>query len=88
LPRLCGQRGSLASSRAIDLEAEERARQHLADSEDADIMEMEMESSEKLVEKRKMEILEDIFSQLTAGGTQADAENTSPTVEDVRVLEA
>ncbi|KAJ7279044.1 hypothetical protein C8J57DRAFT_1059386, partial [Mycena rebaudengoi] len=71
-----------------DLEAEEHARQHLADSEDADIMEMEMEGSEKLAEKLKMEILEDIFSQLTAGGTQADAENTRPTVEDVRVLEA
>jgi hypothetical protein len=68
-----------------DLEAEEHARQHLADSEDADIMEMEMEGSENLAEKRKMEKLEDMFSQLAAG---AGAEKTRPTVDDVRVLEA
>ncbi|KAF8183785.1 hypothetical protein K438DRAFT_1599416 [Mycena galopus ATCC 62051] len=65
-----------------DLEAEEHALQHLADSDDP------MDENEELTEKRKMEGLEDMLSRLTAGAANADVGNkTRPTMDDVRVLE-
>ncbi|KAJ6526577.1 hypothetical protein DFH09DRAFT_1187530 [Mycena vulgaris] len=66
-----------------DLEAEEHALQHLADSEDPG-----MDENEELSEKRKMEGLEDMLSRLTAGAPNPDTDKTRPTIEDVRILES
>jgi hypothetical protein len=64
-----------------DLEAEEHAREHLADSDDP------MDENEELSDKRKMEGLEDMLSRLTAGAANPDLADTRPTLDDVRILE-
>lgn len=65
-----------------DLEAEEHARQHLADEDSG------MDENEELNDKRKMEGLEDMLSRLTAGAASPEmTDKTRPTMEDVRVLE-
>ncbi|KAJ7875383.1 hypothetical protein B0H14DRAFT_64261 [Mycena olivaceomarginata] len=65
-----------------DLEAEEHALEHLADSDDA------MDENEELSDKRKMEGLEDMLSRLTAGAANPDVGDKSrPTMDDVRILE-
>ncbi|KAJ7145821.1 hypothetical protein C8R44DRAFT_755964 [Mycena epipterygia] len=67
-----------------DLEAEEHALQHLADSEDPG-----MDENEEISEKRNMERLEDMLSRLTAGATNPEtADKTRPTIDDVRILES
>ncbi|KAJ7482258.1 hypothetical protein B0H11DRAFT_1724055 [Mycena galericulata] len=66
-----------------DIEAEEHARQHLADEDD----DLGMDENEELSEKRKMEGLEDMLSRLTAGATNSEmADKTRPTMDDVCVL--
>ncbi|KAJ7682905.1 hypothetical protein B0H17DRAFT_1075346 [Mycena rosella] len=68
-----------------DLEAEEHARQHLADSEAEDTG---MDENEEVNDKRKMEGLEDMLSRLTAGAPNSDMDKTRPTIDDVRILES
>ncbi|KAJ7623659.1 hypothetical protein FB45DRAFT_112349 [Roridomyces roridus] len=65
-----------------DLEAEAHAREHLADDEHG------VDENEELKEKRKMEGLEDMLAQLTAGAPSAGmGDKPRPTMEDVRALE-
>ncbi|KAJ8074796.1 hypothetical protein PM082_019121 [Marasmius tenuissimus] len=67
-----------------DLEAEQHAREHLEmEGEDADD---DMDVNEELAEKRKMEGLEDLLSQMTAGTHSTIGKQRRPTVEDVHRL--
>jgi hypothetical protein len=63
-----------------DLEAVEHARQHLQAGE------TDFEINEEMAEKRKMEGLEDMLSQLTAGSNRGQFESGRPTIEDIRLL--
>ncbi|KAJ7079574.1 hypothetical protein B0H15DRAFT_858268 [Mycena belliarum] len=64
-----------------DLEAEEHARQHIADEDTG------MDENEELNDKRKMEGLEDMLSRLSAGALISGTDQTRPTIDDVRILE-
>lgn len=64
-----------------DLEAEEHARQHL--EEDGE----EMEVAEEIVEKRKMEKLEEMMDKLTPGSSNGQALSGRPTIENVKALQ-
>ncbi|KAM6493072.1 hypothetical protein JOM56_011206 [Amanita muscaria] len=63
-----------------DLEAEAHAREHLASEDDA----AEVDVPEEVVEKQKMERLEDMLERMSASsdGTRI----ARPTVDDVRIL--
>jgi hypothetical protein len=65
-----------------DLEAEEHARQHM-ETDDS-----ELEMDEEVAEKRKMEELEDMLAQLTAGTNTGQNRSGRPTAEDTRLLKA
>ncbi|KAK1225988.1 hypothetical protein PQX77_000679 [Marasmius sp. AFHP31] len=67
-----------------DLEAEQHAREHLEmEGEDADD---DTDVNEELAEKRRMEGLEDMLSQMTAGTHSMAGEQKRPTMEDVHRL--
>lgn len=65
-----------------DTEAEDHAKQHL------ELEGSEMEINDELSEKRKMEGIEDMMAQLTAGTSSVDAstEKMRPTAEDLLEL--
>lgn len=63
-----------------DLEAEEHARQHLAEED------QEMEVNEEIAEKRKMEGIEDMLANLTAGSGANTHHTGRPTVDDLQKL--
>lgn len=63
-----------------DLEAEAHAREHLESEEGDD----DVDIPEELVEKRKMEKLEDMLAGMTADGHKETAQR--PTIDDVRRL--
>ncbi|KAJ7777539.1 hypothetical protein DFH07DRAFT_797205 [Mycena maculata] len=66
-----------------DLEAEEHAREHLAEEDD-----LGLDDNEELSEKHKMEALEDMLSRLTPGAANSEVtDKTRPTMDDVRILE-
>jgi len=64
-----------------DLQAEEHARQHM-ETDDSEL------ETDEVAEKRKMEGLEDILAQLTAGTNTGRNQSGRPTVEDARLLKA
>lgn len=64
-----------------DLQAEEHARLHLEQTGE----EMDVTSNESLVEKRRVEQVEDMFASLTATGTEKEKKKR-PTLEDVGKL--
>lgn len=63
-----------------DFEAEEHARQHL-EADDSDL-----EANAELAEKRQIEGLEDMSSQLMSGMDTEPIKSGRPAVEDVRML--
>ncbi|KAL1736152.1 hypothetical protein EV714DRAFT_198848 [Schizophyllum commune] len=64
-----------------DLEAEAHAKEHLQLEEDEDLV-----TDDELVEKRKMEALEDQLSRLTSGAMGGGSGEARPTADDVRRL--
>ena len=64
-----------------DLEAEAHAKEHLQLEEDEDLV-----TDDELVEKRKMEALEDQLARLTSGAIGGGSEEARPTIDDVRLL--
>ncbi|THV03002.1 hypothetical protein K435DRAFT_652239, partial [Dendrothele bispora CBS 962.96] len=72
----------------LDLEAEAHAREHLEaeraagdnDKDDA------MDENEELTDKRKMEGLEDMLANLTAGAGKGAGNEKRPTADDVQKL--
>ncbi|TFY82846.1 hypothetical protein EWM64_g1168 [Hericium alpestre] len=65
-----------------DLEAEQHAREHLQDGAE------ELDENDELAEKRRVEQLEDMMNQLTAGAGGSQGGKSRPTVEDVQMLKA
>ncbi|KZP26270.1 hypothetical protein FIBSPDRAFT_909248 [Athelia psychrophila] len=66
-----------------DLEAEAHARQHLGAADDDDAM----DENEELAEKRKVEQLEDMLSQLTADKSTGLNQPGRPTAADLAALQ-
>ncbi|KAI4521852.1 hypothetical protein K523DRAFT_275728 [Schizophyllum commune Tattone D] len=64
-----------------DLEAEAHAKEHLQLEEDEDLV-----TDDELVEKRKMEALEDQLARLTSGAMGGGSGEARPTADDVRRL--
>ena len=64
-----------------DLEAEAHAKEHLRLEEDEDLV-----TDDELVEKRKMEALEDQLARLTSGAIGGGSGEARPTIDDVRQL--
>ncbi|KAL1695591.1 hypothetical protein GGG16DRAFT_109253 [Schizophyllum commune] len=64
-----------------DLEAEAHAKEHLQLEEDEDLV-----MDDELVEKRKMEALEDQLARLTSGAIGGGSGEARPTIDDVRQL--
>jgi len=66
-----------------DLEAEEHAREHLQDQMSD---EPSLPAIGEMEERKKMDMLEDMLSQLTAGSATASDRTQRPTVQDVAKL--
>ncbi|KAI5890541.1 uncharacterized protein SCHCODRAFT_02632147 [Schizophyllum commune H4-8] len=64
-----------------DLEAEAHAKEHLQLEEDEDLV-----TDDELLEKRKMEALEDQLARLTSGTMGGGSREARPTADDVRRL--
>ncbi|KAL1670065.1 hypothetical protein GGF50DRAFT_109798 [Schizophyllum commune] len=64
-----------------DLEAEAHAKEHLQLEEEEDLV-----TDDELVEKRKMEALEDQLARLTSGAMGGGSGEARPTADDVRRL--
>ncbi|KAL1723937.1 hypothetical protein EV715DRAFT_260564 [Schizophyllum commune] len=64
-----------------DLEAEAHAKEHLQLEEEDDLV-----TDDELVEKRKMEALEDQLAKLTSGAMGGGSVEARPTADDVRRL--